>query len=167
MEASAIERSTEYGAKSAGAKAALSAKTQRAGELVAGAQEQKGQFAEQSAEFSAKQAEMAGSEARAASQRKALDRRQQIKLSLSALQARAAASGGGASDRTVKNIGGEIVKRGEYEMLAEMHTGESEYSGYQDVDRATLHWGRCPDRGRARGRGHALCLRGRRPRRRA
>jgi hypothetical protein len=90
-----------------------------------------GGLAEQSYEFRAQQEEMAADEARAMAQRTALDRREQGKLLLSKLQARAAATGG-AADPTVVDLAGNIAGRSEYEALFEMARGESKARGLED-----------------------------------
>jgi hypothetical protein len=67
--------------------------------------------------FRPQQADQAGKEALGVAQRTALDRREQIKVTLGELQAKAAASGGGADDPTIKAIARKIAERGEYEAI--------------------------------------------------
>lgn len=81
----------------------------------------------QAAEFNAQQQEMRAMEERAAAQRKAFDKREQGDLALSKLQARAAASGGGAgiNDPTVISLASDIGGKAEYMALGDMFVGES------------------------------------------
>lgn len=87
---------------------------------------------QQAQEFKAKQEEQAAQESRAVSQRAALDKRRQGDLALSTLQARAAASGGGAADPGVLTLAGDIAGRGEYEALFDMYKGENRARGLID-----------------------------------
>lgn len=87
---------------------------------------------QQSMEFKAKQEEQAAQESRAVAQRSALDKRRQGALALSTLQARAAASGGGADDPGVLTLAGDIAGRGEYEALNDMFKGENRSRGLMD-----------------------------------
>ncbi len=96
------------------------------------AAEQAGRQAQQAREFEALQQEQAAQESRAAAQRQAIDKRREGQLLLSRLQARAAASGGGADDPTVLDLGGGIAERGEYEALTEMYRGENRARGLED-----------------------------------
>lgn len=93
---------------------------------------QAGQYAQRSAEFTAQQQEQAAKEARAVGQRSAFEKRREGELLNSKLQARAAASGGGASDPTVLDLSGDIAQRGEYDALTEMFKGESRARGLLD-----------------------------------
>jgi serine/threonine protein kinase HipA of HipAB toxin-antitoxin module len=122
-------------ASAAEGEAAFSAATQRQGSaMIAAAQEKGGVLDQQAAEFQAQQADQAGKEALGVAQRSALDRREQIKLTLADLQAKAAASGAGASDRDRSSRWrGKIAQRGEYEALGMMYGGESQKAGYEDV----------------------------------
>lgn len=92
-----------------------------------------GQSAQQAQNFKAQQEDMAAQESRAASQRSALDKGRETTLLLSTLQARAAASGGGASDVGVLNLAGDIAGRGEYESLMDMYRGENRARGLEDT----------------------------------
>lgn len=74
---------------------------------------------------------------RAASQRSALETRKNARLAQSTLQARAAASGGGADDPTVLGLSSDIAERGEYQSLMEMFTGESRARGLMDAAAST------------------------------
>lgn len=133
-EAQAQTVGSEMVANSAESEAAFSAAAQRKGsEMVAAGQEKGGDLQKQSSEFQAQQADQAGREALGVAQRTALDRREQIKVTLADLQAKAAASGGGADDPTIKAIARKIAERGEYEALGSMYAGESQKAGYEDV----------------------------------
>ena len=96
------------------------------------AAQQAGQAQQQSLEFRAKQEEMAAQESRASQQKVALERRREGTLLQSKLQARAAASGGGASDPTVVNLAEDIAGRTEYAALTEMYKGENRARGLED-----------------------------------
>lgn len=91
-----------------------------------------GEAGQQAKNFEATQLDQAAQESRAASQRTALEDRRKSRLLASTLQARAAASGGGADDQTVVGLGRDIAGRGEYEALTSMYTGENRARGLQD-----------------------------------
>lgn len=93
---------------------------------------QAGESAQGSANFRAKQEDMAAQQSRAAAQRMALDKGRETTLLQSKLQARAAASGGGADDPGVLNLAGDIAARGEYDSLMAMFTGEDKARGLED-----------------------------------
>jgi hypothetical protein len=82
--------------------------------------------------FKAAQEEQAAQESRAAAQRVSLDKAREGRLLNSKLQARAAASGGGASDPTILDLAGGIAGRSEYESLLEMYKGENRARGLED-----------------------------------
>lgn len=86
----------------------------------------------QAQEFKAAQYEQAAQESRASAQRAALERRRDVKLAESTLQARAASSGGGADDPTIVQLGENIAGRGEYQALGEMFRGENRARGLLD-----------------------------------
>ena len=92
-----------------------------------------GESAQKANYFKATQEEMAAQESRAASQRASLDKQRETGLLQSKLQARAAASGGGASDPGVLDLAGDIAGRGEYESLLEMYKGENRARGLEDA----------------------------------
>ena len=94
---------------------------------------QAGQYAQQSHEFTARQQGQAAKEARAVGQRSAFEKRREGDLLDSKLQARAAASGGGATDPTVLDLSGDIAQRSEYDALFEMYKGENKARGLQDA----------------------------------
>lgn len=104
-----------------------------AGTLAAGrAAQDAGMRGQQAAYFEAAQQEQQAQESRAAAQRGALEKRREGRLLLSKLQARAAASGGGADDPTVLDLGGDIAQRSEYDALFEMYRGENRARGLED-----------------------------------
>jgi len=94
-----------------------------AGTLIGGA------MAKQAAEYEAEQYRRNALQARAAAQRQAFEQRRKKELALSALQARAAASGAGADDPTIITLAERIAGRGEYLALTEMFAGEEEARG--------------------------------------
>jgi len=75
-------------------------------------------------EFEAQQMLVNAGQARATSQRKALAQQKQTKLVQSALQARAAASGGGALDPTVMDLAGDIAAEGDYRRRVALYEGD-------------------------------------------
>lgn len=91
-----------------------------------------GQSAQNMENYKAAQETQAAQESRASSQRQALEVGRKTQLVQSQLQARAAASGGGAADPTILNLGGNIAGRGEYEALTDLYTGENRARGLQD-----------------------------------
>ncbi len=104
-----------------------------AGTIAGGRAAQQSALAQQQAlEFRARQEEAAAQEARAAAGRAAQDKRRESVLAQSKLQARAAASGGGADDPTIVNLAGDIAGAGEYGALMEMYKGESRARSLED-----------------------------------
>lgn len=91
-----------------------------------------GKSARDSQYFKATQEEMAAQESRASSQRDALEKGRETTLLQSKLQARAAASGGGADDPGVITLAEGIAGRGEYEALTDMYKGENRARGLED-----------------------------------
>jgi hypothetical protein len=87
--------------------------------------------------YKARQEEQAAQEARAVGQRALFEKRREGDLLQSKLQARAAASGGGADDPTVLNLGGDIAARSEYDALFEMYKGENRARGLLDAATAS------------------------------
>lgn len=88
-------------------------------------------------QFRATQEEMAATEARAASQRQADEKRHEGLLVRSQLQARAAASGGSATDPGILAIDSSIVGRSEYLALTETYKGENRARGLEGTAMAT------------------------------
>jgi hypothetical protein len=104
-----------------------------AGTLMGGsAAASAGQSQKDASYFKAAEEDQAAQESRAAAQRSALDKDRQATLLQSTLQARAAASGGGATDPTVVGLGQDIAGRGEYQSLMDMYTGENRARGIED-----------------------------------
>lgn len=91
-----------------------------------------GRRTQQSMEFRAKQEDQAANESRAVSQRSAMEKQREGRFALSSLQARAAASGGGADDPTIINLGGNIAQRSEFDALFDMSKGENRARGLED-----------------------------------
>ena len=113
----------------AGASSAATA----AGTIAGGrAAQQAGLFAQQAADFRAQQEDQAAQESRASAQRSAFDKQRQARLLQSKLQARAAASGGGADDPTILGLAGDIAGRGEYEAFLDLFKGENRARGLED-----------------------------------
>lgn len=135
-ESKANARIAEGEARATGTLFAAEAGVQGA-EFKAQALEQGGLFAEQQGDFEAGQLRASAAETRAVAQREAFEKRRAGKLAMSTLIARAAASGGGATDRTVLRVGEQIADRSEYMALADMFTGESRARGLEDQATAT------------------------------
>jgi hypothetical protein len=96
------------------------------GTLASGAASQRQAEAQAAAlDYQAKVEEKRAMEERALAQRKAMDRRREGKLALSTLQARAAASGGSATDPSIINVGSNIAGRTELGALQIMSEGEN------------------------------------------
>lgn len=102
------------------------------GSMKASAEEQMGQLAQRGAEFQAQQLDQAATESRAASQRQAFEKQRLGRLALSSLTARAASSGGSATDTDAVKIAGDIAGRSEYEALGDLYTGENRARGLTD-----------------------------------
>jgi len=103
------------------------------GTIAAGnAAQQAAQAQAQALNFRAKQEDMAAAEARAAAQRQAIEKRQQGILAQSQLQARAAASGGSATDAGILALEKEVVGQREYLALTETYKGENRARGLED-----------------------------------
>lgn len=117
-----------------GAGAAVSAMGTLAGGRAAAAA---GQSAMQAAEFTAAQQRQQANEALAVGQRGAFEKRREGDLLQSKLQARAAASGGGATDPTVIGLAEDIAGRAEEGALFEMFKGESKRRGLLDAAEGT------------------------------
>lgn len=83
-----------------------------------------GQAQQQAKNYEAKQAEINAGQERAASQRESIRRRRQETMIQSQLQARAAASGGGATDPTIVTLAEDIAAEGEYSALTALYEGE-------------------------------------------
>lgn len=95
------------------------------GYAAADAARQQGEAEKQAAYYSAATEERQAMAERATSQRKSFDQRRQEQLVQSSLQAKAAASGAGASDPTVINLASEIAGESEYRALGDMWSGET------------------------------------------
>ncbi len=123
----------DYAAETGAAAGNYAAEAGREGAyLRAAASEQGGLFSEQEADFTARGLEGAAAEARGAAQREAFEKRHAAKMALSTLVARAAASGGGATDRTVLKLGENIADRGEFQALMDMYSGNNRARGLED-----------------------------------
>jgi len=91
-----------------------------------------GNAANAAAKSEAAQLEQQATQARASYQRKAMQHQRQTELTMSQLQARAAASGAGADDPTVIKLGEEISGRGEEQALMDLYNGENTARGLED-----------------------------------
>ncbi len=85
---------------------------------------QEGAARQQAAEYEAQQQRVKAGQERAASQQRLQVTRKQERLIQSQLQARAAASGGGATDPGIITLSGDIAKEGEYRALQDLYIGE-------------------------------------------
>lgn len=98
-----------------------------AGTLAAGKAQQ------QAAEYEAKSMEIQANEERAGAQQEAQEFRRRKDLALSAIQARAAASGLGPSDPTIINNEEDVAEYGEYQAAMAQFGGESRARGIRDA----------------------------------
>ena len=106
------------------------------GSIVSAAAMQRQAAAERNAaEYNAQVNEQRAMMERAAAQRTSLEKKEKKDYALSALQARAAASGGGAgvNDPTVINLATEIEGKGEYAAMLDMYSGEQK-GRYQEAE---------------------------------
>lgn len=78
------------------------------------------------AEFQADQLDAQAGQEQAASQRVSADQQRVAKYAESRAQALAAASGGGASDKTVTDVIGKIAQEGAYRSALSLYQGDSE-----------------------------------------
>lgn len=76
-------------------------------------------------EAQAKDRERQAQEQRAAATRQAIEKEKEQKYTLSALQARSAASGGGATDPTVTRLAAGIAQEGNYQTRGVVYEGEA------------------------------------------
>jgi hypothetical protein len=113
---------------SAGATAANAASTIAGGRI----QQQAGRFAQQQKDLEALQQEQAAQESRATAQRSAFEKQREGRLLQSRLQAKAAASGGGADDPTILGLAGDIAGRSALQALMEMASGENRARNLED-----------------------------------
>lgn len=90
-----------------------------------------GNAARGAANYEARQMEQNAGQERAVSQRRAIEQRKQGLLANSTVQARAAASGAGATDKTVLDIEADNAGAGEYGSLMELHSGEEKARGLE------------------------------------
>lgn len=87
---------------------------------------QRGQQQQKAAEFEAAQLDQAAGLHQAAAQRQAMTEERQAKYAESRAQAVAAASGAGASGRTVTDIIGKIAQEGSYRSAVALFEGDNE-----------------------------------------
>lgn len=95
-----------------------------------------GESEQQASDYSAELLNQQAGQVRAAAQAKAINSNLQTAYLQSTVRARAAASGGSATDPTVINLQGQIGARGQYSSLAALYTGEEEARG--DENKAML-----------------------------
>lgn len=100
-----------------------------------------GQAAIVAANYKAAQERQNADIQRAAASRSALEKVREGQLLQSKLIARAAASGGSASDPTVTTLGGDIAARSEYETLGELWKGEVRAQGLENQAQADIYSG--------------------------
>lgn len=105
------------------------------------AEEAAGIAVQQGKEFEAQGLEQQAGQTRAASQRTAQAIRKRGRLAESTALARAAASGGGASDPTVEDVIGDLAEETEFAALTALFEGEETARGLQDEAFITRHEG--------------------------
>lgn len=91
-----------------------------------------GQSEQQASDYSALVLTQQAGQVRAASQAQVVNSNLQTAYVQSTVRARAAASGGSATDPTVVNLQGQIGARGEYNALSELYTGEEKARGEEN-----------------------------------
>lgn len=96
---------------------------------------------QQLADFQAQQLDINANNAAAAGQIAALNQNRQTSLVMSQARARAAASGGGASDPTIINLMAQIAGEGEYRAAVDLYNGMSEAQGMQTQANALRYQG--------------------------
>lgn len=102
------------------------------GSIVSGlGQMQAGKAAKVGADFQAAQMRQQAGQERAASQRVAIEKRREATIAQSRAQAVAAASGGGATDKTVLDLTGGLAQQGEYNALSALFEGEESARGME------------------------------------
>jgi len=111
------------------------------GTLMAGGQ------ANADAKFRAAQLQQNADAQVAASQRTAEETRRKGALVQSSLQAKAAASGGGATDPTILNLGSDIAGRTEYSALTDLYNGQNRSAGLLNEEAGTLATGKAQQTG--------------------
>lgn len=84
-----------------------------------------GEAAREAAYYKARMEERKAMEERAVAQRKAQQTKKELEYTQSSLQARAAASGGGADDGTIIKLASDIEQTGTYHSLLNMWEGEA------------------------------------------
>lgn len=99
--------------------------------LSAVGQVQQGNAANKADQYEANQMDVNAGQQRAIAQRSAIQDRHQADLANSKLQARAAASGGGASDPTTVGLSEDIDAQGEYNALTSLYNGEEKARGME------------------------------------
>jgi hypothetical protein len=92
---------------------------------AADAAEKQGEAQQTALAYQANQNRIQAGQERAAAQRDMIAERRNERLVQSALIARAAASGAGASDPTIETLAGGIAAEGEYRALAALYQGET------------------------------------------
>lgn len=103
------------------------------GQMQAGqAAKAQGKAQQQATDYQAQQAVVQAGQERAAAQRRAIAQRRATDRVQSNLQARAAASGGGALDPSVIDISGDIAQEGEYRALSALYEGEDRARGLEN-----------------------------------
>ncbi|MDT2024549.1 hypothetical protein [Methylocella sp. CPCC 101449] len=106
-----------------------------------------GNQAASDADYKARQLAQQAQESRAASQRQAMEFQRKTDLAGSTLQARAAASGAGATDPDVIRLGEDIAGRGKYQELMSLYQGENRARGLEDAASAAHVSGQAAQKG--------------------
>lgn len=125
---------------------------------AASAAKAQGEAQKNALDYQAQQARINAGQERAAAQRRAIAQRRKTDIVQSNLQARAAASGGGALDPSVIDISGDIAQEGEYRALSALYEGEERARGLETMANLRQFEG---DAAMAAGRNVAGIYRGR------
>lgn len=101
-------------------------------QIAADAARKQGAAEQQTAYYNAGMEQRSAMAERAGGQRKAFEQRRQEQLVQSSLQAKAAASGGSATDPTVTALASQITGESEFRALGDMWSGETRARGLED-----------------------------------
>jgi hypothetical protein len=115
--------------------------------VAARGQQQAGQAAQASADFEAQQLAERGADERAQAQQESMQLRRRKELALSALQARAAASGFSATDESTKDLAGDIEKYGTLQEQMASYGGKKVNQRYRTAAAGAKYSGASAARG--------------------
>ena len=97
--------------------------------------------------YQAAEYEQQAESATAMGQRSMLEERRKAGLVESTLQARAAGGGASATAPSTLNVAGEIAKRGEYNALMDLSSGQNQAAGLTNMGQAAMYGGKIAQEG--------------------